>query len=304
MREDTNRLRLENEDMTREIEQLHAARSTDVEELVYLRWINACLRYELRNYQAGPGKMTARDLSKSLSPSSEMKAKQMILEYANREGTGEKGIDVADFDSDRWSSSQASYLTESGENDDSSSLDISSTNQTQNSTKKKIFGKLMSLLRGKKGSRHLRRSTSQELPPPPQDMVEMSSSNSPGGIMGVSPGVVSGTDGFNMRSRASSLSSSRRSLDLPRSPYFQGSRSLQTGDSMNLEGGERKNHDGSSFEYKVINPSSEDVSDLTTEDQHHQDSRDAQVSKLEKYADALRGSGRKPPFRKRSASVS
>ncbi|KAJ6389602.1 hypothetical protein OIU77_027845 [Salix suchowensis] len=63
-----NQLRQENEDLVKEVERLQADRCTDVEELVYLRWINACLRYELRNLQPPHGKTVARDLSKSLSP--------------------------------------------------------------------------------------------------------------------------------------------------------------------------------------------------------------------------------------------
>ncbi|KAJ6416052.1 hypothetical protein OIU84_004783 [Salix udensis] len=86
-----DQLRQENEDLVREVERLQADRCTDVEELVYLRWINACLRYELRNLQPPNGKTVARDLSKSLSPRSEERAKQLILEYANTEGMMEKG---------------------------------------------------------------------------------------------------------------------------------------------------------------------------------------------------------------------
>ncbi|XWS20207.1 hypothetical protein CRYUN_Cryun31cG0080100 [Craigia yunnanensis] len=75
----SNCLRQENEDLTKQIEQLQADRCADVEELVYLRWINACLQYELRNYQPSSGKTFARDLSKSLSPKSKEKAKKLIL---------------------------------------------------------------------------------------------------------------------------------------------------------------------------------------------------------------------------------
>ncbi|KAK8546883.1 hypothetical protein V6N13_093922 [Hibiscus sabdariffa] len=49
--ETNNRLRQENEELTKQIEQLQSNRCADVEELVYLRWINSCLRYELRNYR-------------------------------------------------------------------------------------------------------------------------------------------------------------------------------------------------------------------------------------------------------------
>ncbi|CAI9114237.1 OLC1v1014909C1 [Oldenlandia corymbosa var. corymbosa] len=302
LREESNRLRIQNEDMAREMEQLHAARVADIEELVYLRWINACLRYELRNYQATPGQTTARDLSKSLSPKSEEKAKQLILEYAHKEGsTGDKGIDIADFDSDRWSSS-ASYITESGDNDDSS-LDVSSTSKTHNSTKTKIFSKLIHILRGK-GSRHLKRSSSLDLAVPAEDLLGRSSSLSPRCSNGASPGAFSGTDAFNTRSRNSSQSSSRLSLDLQRDTYFQGSRSIRRDDSIKSERVYGKSHDDSSFLYKVINPISEDVADTPAENQQPGSNSDTPKSNLGKYADALKDSRRKPLFRKRSASVS
>lgn len=59
-------------------------RFSEVEELVYLRWINACLRYELRNNQIPAGE-SARYLNKSSSPKSREKAKQLMLEYAGME---------------------------------------------------------------------------------------------------------------------------------------------------------------------------------------------------------------------------
>ncbi|CAK9203375.1 unnamed protein product, partial [Sphagnum troendelagicum] len=71
-----------NEDLAKQVEGLQMDRFSEVEELVYLRWVNACLRYELRNFQAPPGKTTALDLSNNLSPRSQEKAKQLMLEYA------------------------------------------------------------------------------------------------------------------------------------------------------------------------------------------------------------------------------
>ncbi|KAI3671610.1 hypothetical protein L1987_87349 [Smallanthus sonchifolius] len=106
VKEESENLKKQNEDLSKEIERVQADSCGDVEELVYLRWINACLRYELRNYQPGSGKTTARDLSKNLSPKSEEKAKQLILEYANKEGV----TNVPEIDSDQWSTSQASII--------------------------------------------------------------------------------------------------------------------------------------------------------------------------------------------------
>lgn len=139
LREDGNRLMSENEELKKEIEQLQGDRCTDLEQLVYLKWINACLRYELRTYQPPAGKTVARDLSTTLSPTSEEKAKQLILEYAHEE-------DHTDYD--QWSSSQESMITESMFLDDSSVDTLFATN-TKKSGKKKLMHKLMKILHGK-----------------------------------------------------------------------------------------------------------------------------------------------------------
>ncbi|GMH17631.1 hypothetical protein Nepgr_019472 [Nepenthes gracilis] len=92
LRKEAIQVRQENKNLEKKIQRLQSDRCANVE-VVYPRWINACLRYELRNYQPAPGKTITRDLSKSLSPRSEEKAKQLILEYANtEEGAGERGI--------------------------------------------------------------------------------------------------------------------------------------------------------------------------------------------------------------------
>lgn len=142
-------LRKENEGLMKQIEQLHSDRCSDLEELVYMRWINACLRYELRNYQPPPNKTVAKDLSKSLSPTSEKKAKQLILEYADTNGAGS----IVNFDFDQWSSSQASSITDSGEYDDFSSVDNSSASRTNTTSQNKFFSKLRRMIQGKDSHR-------------------------------------------------------------------------------------------------------------------------------------------------------
>ncbi|XP_077253732.1 hydroxyproline-rich glycoprotein family protein [Tasmannia lanceolata] len=93
-REETNSLRHANEDLSKQVEGLQMNRFSEVEELVYLRWVNACLRYELRNYQTPAGKTSARDLSKSLSPRSQERAKQLMVEYAGSErGQGDTDLE-------------------------------------------------------------------------------------------------------------------------------------------------------------------------------------------------------------------
>ncbi|KAE8689903.1 DNA-directed RNA polymerase D subunit 2b [Hibiscus syriacus] len=145
--ETSNRLRQENEDLIKQIEQLKSNRCNDVEELVYLRWVNSCLRYELRNYRPPTGEIVARDLCQSLSPKSEAKAKKLVHEYAHTEGMGHNGMDSMDFDFDRWSSSLASETREL----DDSSMENSSATKSTNSGKKKFFKNLRRLIR-RKGS--------------------------------------------------------------------------------------------------------------------------------------------------------
>ncbi|XP_004486793.1 protein CHUP1, chloroplastic-like isoform X2 [Cicer arietinum] len=150
LKRESERLRNENEGLMKQIEQLRSDRCSDLEELVYMRWINACLRYELRNYQPPPNKTVAKDLSKSLSPTSEKKAKQLILEYAN---TNEQG-NIVDFDFDQCSSSQASSITDFGVYDDFSSVDNSSAARTNTTRQTKFFSKLRRLILGKDSNHH------------------------------------------------------------------------------------------------------------------------------------------------------
>ena len=95
-REEINKLRHVNEDLTKQVEGLQMNRFSEVEELVYLRWVNACLRYELRNYQAPSEKISARYLNKTLSPKSRERAKLLMLEYAGSErGQGDTDLETA-----------------------------------------------------------------------------------------------------------------------------------------------------------------------------------------------------------------
>ncbi|THU45388.1 hypothetical protein C4D60_Mb02t17410 [Musa balbisiana] len=141
--EEANHFRKANEKLMEEIEQLQIDRCTDVEELVYLRWVNACLRYELKNHQPLSEETLARDLSKSLSVKSEKKAKQLILEYANL-GADEKSLNYFEVNSNYSSSSQAS----AGEPEDTS-IDDSSLVKHGSSNKAKFLNKLKKLVLGK-----------------------------------------------------------------------------------------------------------------------------------------------------------
>ncbi|KAL3578552.1 hypothetical protein D5086_020056 [Populus alba] len=120
VREEVNNLKHANEDLLKQVEGLQMNRFSEVEELVYLRWVNACLRYELRNYQTPSGKVSARDLNKSLSPKSQERAKQLLLEYAGSErGQGDTDMESnyshpsspgsEDFDNTSIDSSSSRY---------------------------------------------------------------------------------------------------------------------------------------------------------------------------------------------------
>ncbi|KAL5976657.1 hypothetical protein ACLOJK_020990 [Asimina triloba] len=151
--EEVEQLRNAKEELEKEVEKLRTDRCSDVEELVYLRWVNACLRYELRNYQPPPGKTVARDLSNSLSPRSEDKAKQLILEYANSGSAAseqEHQQSIIDFDLDYYSPSQSS----TGDFDDSSLDPSCSTRHSNSSAKGKFFSKLKKIVLGKDGHGH------------------------------------------------------------------------------------------------------------------------------------------------------
>ncbi|XP_062087588.1 protein CHUP1, chloroplastic isoform X2 [Humulus lupulus] len=269
LKEESERLRQGNKELQQEIEQLKADRCTDIEELVYLRWINACLRYELRNYQPTAGKTGAKDLSRTLSPKSEEKAKQLILDYANTEGIGEKTINLMDFDSDQWSSSQASF-TDSIELDESS-FDNTAAAKTNFSKKKKFFTKLRKLVMGKDSSHHNNHVSSADK----FESVEESDSNA----LTRAYGAVEN----NNRYRTPTPNLSRHSLDLHKL------KSQKKEQDVDIERVQRKSDGGSSYVYKSFLLGGEVDLDLTARDQtdkHSDNSTDK--SELVKYAEALK----------------
>lgn len=111
--EETAYLRESNERLTRQIEQLRNDHCAHVEELVYLKWVNACLRHELlrdhdghptvaeqQDHSADNRRVGSRDLSsalelsKSMSFRSSERAKQLMLRYGH---PGLDGLDPALF---------------------------------------------------------------------------------------------------------------------------------------------------------------------------------------------------------------
>ncbi|KAF4356855.1 hypothetical protein F8388_019514, partial [Cannabis sativa] len=143
VREELNNLRHANEDLLKQVEGLQMNRFSEVEELVYLRWVNACLRYELRNYQIPSGKVSARDLNKNLSPKSQEKAKQLMLEYAGSErGQGDTDLE-----------SNFSHPSSPGSEDfDNASIDSSTSRFSSISKKASLIQKLKKWGRSKDDS--------------------------------------------------------------------------------------------------------------------------------------------------------
>ncbi|KAK4493201.1 hypothetical protein RD792_017938, partial [Penstemon davidsonii] len=133
VREEVNKLRHTNEDLVKQVEGLQMNRFSEVEELVYLRWVNACLRFELRNYQTPSGKISARDLNKNLSPKSQERAKQLMLEYAGSERGGGGDTDLeSNFDN----------MSVDSDDFDNASIDSSTSRFSSLSKKPSLIQKL------------------------------------------------------------------------------------------------------------------------------------------------------------------
>ncbi|KAL8056117.1 hypothetical protein ABFX02_04G098700 [Erythranthe guttata] len=197
LKEESRRLKQQNEDLTKEIERLQSNRSTEVEEIVYLRWINACLRHELKNHHPGapPKAAPPKDLSKTLSPKSEEKLHKEAAAAA-----------AAGFDSDRCSSSQASCLTDSGDVEDPCA-ETDPTVEKPRPSKSKVFAKLRRLLRGK-GIIGPRRDRGPSTPLERAASVDNFSAI-------YSSDFINGSE--TLRNSSNGSSSSRRSFDVQRS---------------------------------------------------------------------------------------
>uniref|UniRef100_A0A2P2NGS8 Uncharacterized protein n=1 Tax=Rhizophora mucronata TaxID=61149 RepID=A0A2P2NGS8_RHIMU len=287
LREFSNHLRQENEDLAKKVERLQADRCSDAEELVYMRWVNACLRYELRNFQPPNGKTVARDLSKSLSPRSEQKAKQLILEYASTEGLGEKGMNVTDFKCDPWSCSQASYMTDSADFDDSSA-----STKTNSSHNNKIFNKLRRLIWGKDNHHGSLADKAGGL----EDL------DSPRGSSTISTANDLPSARFQTLSVSSSRHSSRHSVDIERL------QSPRMDDAKDMESRNGNGNMGSSFVYRRVS-SGGSGGDASFENHIVGDSYPMEKFELAKFAEVLdsgsrtRDSSRTPKYHRKTVSL-
>lgn len=212
LKEESRHLKQENKESKEEIERLKAEKSTDLEELIFLRWINACLRNELKNYQPA-----GKNIARNLSPKSEEKVKKLLLEYANKEA---KTIDSNYLESDQWSSSQNSCMTDER---DELHMDLPSSNKAG---KPKLFGKLRRLLLGKSSRRTPGQTPSMDRTQSVDNLPGRLSCEYPAG----SPRVVDagGNDIMKTSRNILSRSGSRRSFDVPRS-YSRGNTSSSSG---------------------------------------------------------------------------
>ncbi|KAK6787434.1 hypothetical protein RDI58_015959 [Solanum bulbocastanum] len=288
LKEESLQLRKQNEELVKKVDHIQEGRYSDVDEVTYLRWINACLRYELRNYQPALGETTARDLSKTLSPNSRNKAKQLVVEYAAKEDQGDGGIHVLDLDSDQLSS-QEPHLMNSGEFD-GTSIANSSAHKTDTSNKSKIFRKLMRLIRGK--DHHHNHS---EMVHNTEENAARCSYCSSGYCSDMSV-IDTGAIRPQSRSRTPSPGSSKQFIDFH--SFDQGS-TTNKGESRNYPTRTRRYSDVGSLDYMSTR-----LAESPQEKGNNHDQENVHKSELAKYAEVLKGSRSKEPVHKRSASVS
>ncbi|KAL0429879.1 UNVERIFIED_CONTAM: protein CHUP1, chloroplastic [Sesamum radiatum] len=212
---------------------------------------------------------------------------------ANKDRSSERAGDLPEIDSEQWSPSQASCLTDSGDRDDSS-VDTVPANKPNHSGKSKAFAKLRKLLRRKGSPRRfhtpntpLARAASVD------DIAGRYSRYFQSGFAALAD---SGTDDLTKMARDSCGGSSRRSLDLPRS-YSPGQKSSITGE-ISSSSSRRISDDTASSIFTRINSLTEDDNDMCPGVHDAQNDAkteleklvDAQKSKNEllKYAEALK----------------
>lgn len=201
--EEARYLREENERLTRQIEQLHNDHCAHVEELVYLKWVNACLRHELRDNDGHPvaeqqdhhhdnaggrDPSSALELSKSMSFRSSERAKQLMLRYGH---PGLEGFDPALFsplhesvDGDERSPARSYYEPERSPYaksektmaaDGGATAAVAAPGKKAGPRKLKFLGNIKKLLPGGKrghpshGHGHAARDSSRKVPAPPSD---------------------------------------------------------------------------------------------------------------------------------------
>ncbi|XP_044466162.1 protein CHUP1, chloroplastic-like isoform X2 [Mangifera indica] len=120
--EEVRILRHNNEDLSKEVEKLQRNKFNMVEELVYQKWLNACLRFETQQHQTASRRASC-DLNTYATHKAEKEAKQLVLDLS--------------FD---MSSSPTSSSNESNEIDSSTSTKSPSSSNSQRSINNKKSG--------------------------------------------------------------------------------------------------------------------------------------------------------------------
>ncbi|KAG5581823.1 hypothetical protein H5410_052450 [Solanum commersonii] len=254
-------LRKQNEELVKEVDHIQEGRCSDVYKVAYLKWINACLRYELRNYRPSLGETTARNLSKMLSPKS------------TKEDQGDRGIHVLELDSNKLSSQEPHLMN--------------SAHKIDTSHKSKIFRNLMRLIRGK--DHHHNHS---EMVHNTEENAARCSCYSSGYCSDMSV-VDTGAIRPQSRSRTPSPGSSKQFIDFH--SFDQGS-TTNKGESKNYPTHTRRYSVVGSLDYM-----SKRLAESPQEQGNNHDQENFHKAELAKYAEVLKGSPSKEPVRKRSA---
>lgn len=99
-------LRHANGDLSKEVERLQKSRFDMVEELVYQRWLNTCLRAEIQYHQASPSKTLQKEFQKA----SDQKPRKISIQYSdlNSNSSYTSSTDSEDIDSSTIGSSSSS----------------------------------------------------------------------------------------------------------------------------------------------------------------------------------------------------
>ncbi|KAJ9187318.1 hypothetical protein P3X46_002787 [Hevea brasiliensis] len=103
--EEVTTLKLHNEYLWNQVERLQKNRFSMVEELVYQRWLNTCLRYEIQNYGRSPSKWDL--ISKNPNQKPHEKSKQLLLDDSNSSHHSSTESDKNDSTSTTESSSSS-----------------------------------------------------------------------------------------------------------------------------------------------------------------------------------------------------
>ncbi|KAL3748730.1 hypothetical protein ACJRO7_009898 [Eucalyptus globulus] len=134
--EEASALKLRNEDLVKQIETLQKQRFGMVEEMVYQKWLNSCLRFEIRDYRTPPPRTPKRDPSKDWSLGSRQEAKS--TGHAASDSSGSSQISLESHEIDDTSSTPGSTSASQSSMSKRSSL-ITKIKRWRNKSKRDII---------------------------------------------------------------------------------------------------------------------------------------------------------------------